>query len=67
MNFNNEASSWDNERRVKRAKIIAEKMSKAVPIESHYNALEFGCGTGLISFNLYDSLRTLPLLTRLWE
>lgn len=62
MNFNNEASSWDNERRVKRAKIIAEKMSKAVPIESHYNALEFGCGTGLISFNLYDKFENITLV-----
>jgi ubiquinone/menaquinone biosynthesis C-methylase UbiE len=61
MDFNAEALNWDNERRAKRAKIIAEEISKTVQIESHYNALEFGCGTGLVSFNLYNKFESITL------
>lgn len=62
MDFNVEASNWDNERRAMRAKIIAEEISSTVQIESHYNALEFGCGTGLVSFNLHDKFESITLV-----
>lgn len=62
MDFNVEAANWDNERRVKRAKIIAEEISKTIQIDNLYNALEFGCGTGLISFNLYDKFNSITLV-----
>lgn len=47
MNFNIEAINWDNERRTKRAKIIANEIIKSIQIKEQYRALEFGCGTGL--------------------
>lgn len=62
MDFNVEAANWDNERRIKRAKIIAEEIRNTVKTECHHNALEFGCGTGLISFNLYDSFNNITLV-----
>ena len=62
MNFNSEASSWDNHRRAQRAKIIAEEISKTVELKSHFNALEFGCGTGLVSFNLYGKFQHITLV-----
>ena len=39
---------------MKRAEIIAKQIADAVKSDQYYRALEFGCGTGLISFNLYD-------------
>ncbi len=62
MDFNVEASSWDNHRRAQRAKIIAEEISKTVQLKSHFNALEFGCGTGLVSFNLYGKFQHITLV-----
>jgi len=54
MSFDQEALNWDNEMRVNRAKAVAEKIKSTLD-KPHYNkALEFGCGTGLISFNLLD-------------
>lgn len=62
MNFNIEAINWDNERRTKRAKIIADEISKSVQIKEQYRALEFGCGTGLVSFNLIDKFEHITLI-----
>ena len=62
MDFDEKASSWDSESRAQRAKIIAEEISKTVQLESHYKALEFGCGTGLVSFNLYDKCQHITLV-----
>lgn len=62
MDFNSEALMWDSEKRVRRAKVIAEQIAKAVVIKRHYNALEFGSGTGLISFNLCDKLNHITCI-----
>lgn len=62
MNFDNEAVNWDNEKRVMRAKVIAEEINKALNIKKPCSAMEFGCGTGLISFNLYDRFDTITLV-----
>lgn len=62
MNFDVKAINWDTEERISRAKIISEEIAKAVKINDTYNALEFGCGTGLISFNLYDRFDTVTLI-----
>ncbi|MGI1659687.1 MAG: class I SAM-dependent DNA methyltransferase [Desulfitobacterium sp.] len=62
MNFSIEATNWDNERRVKRAKIIADEIIKSIQIDEQYRALEFGCGTGLVSFNLIDKFKHITLI-----
>lgn len=62
MNFDIEAVNWDNEKRIKRSKIIAEEISGNIQIKSHYTALDFGCGTGLVSFNLYDKFNSITLI-----
>jgi ubiquinone/menaquinone biosynthesis C-methylase UbiE len=59
MNFDSQSAHWDDEKRTKRAKIIAEQIAAAVELKAHDRALEFGCGTGLISFNLYDKVREI--------
>ncbi len=62
MDFNAKAANWDTEKRIIRAKTVAEEICKAVKIESHYHALEFGCGTGLVSFNLFDRFENITLV-----
>lgn len=62
MNFNIEAINWDNERRVNRARIIADEINKSIQIKEQYHALEFGCGTGLVSFNLIDKFEHITLI-----
>lgn len=62
MDFNIEAINWDNDRRIKRSKIIADEIIKSIPINKDYRALEFGCGTGLISFNLKDKFGHITLI-----
>lgn len=62
MNFNIEATNWDTERRVCRAKLIAEEINKSFEAKKNYKALEFGCGTGLISFNLHHKFEKVTLV-----
>jgi ubiquinone/menaquinone biosynthesis C-methylase UbiE len=55
--FDSKARQWDEnpvfrERGLK----IAEAIRKAVPLHRHMNALDYGCGTGLLSFPLKDEL-----------
>lgn len=56
MNFNDYAKEWDNDYRIERAKRIANAIEKAVDFSKVGSVMEFGCGTGLISFNLLDRL-----------
>lgn len=62
MDFNMEAAKWDNERRSNRAKLIADEILKYIEVKDDYDAMEFGCGTGLISFNLKDKFRHITLI-----
>lgn len=62
MNFDNEAKEWDNARRIERAVVIADEMRKSLGDTKDKSALEFGCGTGLISFNLKDDFKDITLL-----
>jgi len=59
MNFNDFALKWDTDRRVKRAKVISDFINEKVKLHSEMNVLEFGCGTGLISFNLYPLVNSI--------
>lgn len=62
MNFNDRAAKWDDPKRVKRAQIISEQIKNYIDIKENYKALEFGCGTGLISFNLKDKFNSIDLV-----
>ncbi len=59
MNFNNVANTWDTERRIKRAKIISDFISERAKLHSDMSVFEFGCGTGLISYNLYPLVKSI--------
>lgn len=62
MNFNDLAENWDTEQRVKRAKIIANEIFKSIEVEKNHCALDFGCGTGLVSFYLCDKFKQITLV-----
>ncbi|WP_027623373.1 class I SAM-dependent DNA methyltransferase [Clostridium lundense] len=62
MNFDDSAKNWDTDKRINRAKIIANEISNSINIGNNYSAMEFGCGTGLVSFNLYNKFKSITLI-----
>ncbi|ADL50074.1 class I SAM-dependent DNA methyltransferase [Clostridium cellulovorans] len=62
MSFDQRAKTWDNDRRIKLAKIIATEIGNSLATNKELSAMEFGCGTGLISFNLYDKFKKITLI-----
>jgi SAM-dependent methyltransferase len=55
--FNTVASKWDEKpRRVQLAAAVAASIKQHIPLNHNMTALEFGCGTALVTFNLIDQL-----------
>ena len=62
MNFDDEARGWDNDpKKTERAKTFAKEIVDFLKPDKTMNALEFGCGTGLLSFQLKDYFKTITL------
>lgn len=62
MNFDLKARDWDKDpRKVERARLFAIEIIKFLGNEKRDSALEFGSGTGLVSFQLRDRFRSLTL------
>lgn len=62
-NFNVLAQTWDNEpRRIERAKIISQEILGMVPVSKERTGMEFGCGTGLLSFFLQPHFQHITLV-----
>lgn len=59
--FDARAESWDDAGKVKRAEEVAAAMRRAVPLSRSMKALEYGAGTGLLSFCLRDALGPITL------
>jgi ubiquinone/menaquinone biosynthesis C-methylase UbiE len=60
--FDQKAAQWDAKPvRVERALAVAESIKAAAPLSSHMTALEYGCGTGLVSFALQSQLGHITL------
>lgn len=62
MSFDEYAKTWETEKRIARAKIITNKIKLSIGDHKNDSAMEFGCGTGLISFNLYDEFKEITLI-----
>jgi SAM-dependent methyltransferase len=63
MNFDEAARTWDKEeRRITRAKSVAERLRAGFAARPGLRALDFGCGTGLLSFFLRDAFSEIVLL-----
>ena len=61
-NFDERAKDWDSDpKKVERACVVADAIRKAIPLSSEVNALEYGCGTGLLSFALQEDLGQIAL------
>lgn len=61
-NFDERAKDWDSDpKKVERARVMAEAIREAIPVSPEMNALEYGCGTGLLSFALQSDLGQITL------
>ena len=61
-NFDERAKDWDSDPdKVQRARAVADAIRKAIPLSKEMNVLEYGCGTGLLSFALQPDLGQITL------
>jgi len=61
LDFDARAETWDGADKIKRAEEIAATIRRTVPLNRSMRALEYGAGTGLLSFSLRDSLGQITL------
>jgi len=62
ISFDERAKSWDSDpKKVERARSVADALRAAVPLQPEMTALEYGCGTGLLSFFLQPDLASIVL------
>ena len=60
--FDARAKDWDSDpMKVDRARRVADAIRAAVDIKPGMTALEYGCGTGLLSFFLQDDFASITL------
>lgn len=61
-NFDERAKDWDSDpTKVERARAVADAIRKAIPLTQNMTALEYGCGTGLLSFALQSDVGQITL------
>lgn len=61
--FDLKARSWDsNPMNAKRSSAIAENLIRRLPLNDKMVALDFGAGTGILSFMLADKLKTITMM-----
>jgi ubiquinone/menaquinone biosynthesis C-methylase UbiE len=62
MSFDDKAKDWDKDlQKVERARVFAKEIINFLSNKKIENALEFGSGTGLVSFQLKDYFKTITL------
>ena len=62
IDFDAKAKDWDtNPLRIERARAVAGAIKTAIALAPHMTALEYGCGTGLLSFALQPDLAHITL------
>ena len=59
--FDARAATWDDEMKVRRAEAVAAGIRQTVPLRRSMRALEYGAGTGLLSFCLRDAIGSITL------
>ncbi len=63
MSFDNQASTWDNDpKKVARAKAFAKEITDFLKPYDDLTTIEFGCGTGLLSFEMKDFFKKVTLV-----
>jgi len=62
-NFDNVARTWDeNPIHLERSLAIAKKMQEILPLRKDMKALEYGAGTGILSFLLVEKLGHITMM-----
>lgn len=60
--FDGRAKTWDSDpQKIARARDTAEVIRRMVPLSTEMRALEYGCGTGLLSFALRPHVRRITM------
>lgn len=60
--FNEKAKTWEKDPiKVRNAKIVAEEIINTIGKSTSLSGFEYGCGTGLVSFNLQADLAKIVL------
>lgn len=59
--FDQKAKDWDTPSKIERGRSIADAIRTHVPLSKKMSAFEYGCGTGLLSFELKDELGLITL------
>lgn len=62
MDFKGRAKSWDSEAMIKRSEVVSNKLIELLGEQKDSSIMEYGCATGLISFNLTDNFKKLTLM-----
>lgn len=61
--FDKKAKTWDDDpQKRERAEIAANKIKAQINLDKNMRAMEYGCGTGLLSFALYKDLGHITLV-----
>lgn len=62
IDFDSKAATWDEDPvKAERARAVADAIRARVPLAATMTALEYGCGTGLLSFALQAALGRITL------
>ena len=61
--FDEKAKAWDDDPdHARRAQTIAKAIGEEIPNDPSLTAMEYGCGTGLLSFPLRDRFSSITLI-----
>ena len=61
--FDDKAATWDdNPERAQRSQMIADAIIEELPSDLSFTAMEYGCGTGLLSFPLCNRFAKIVLV-----
>jgi len=62
IDYDHKAKTWDQDpQKVLRAQRIADRIGERCALSADISALEYGCGTGLLSFALRDRVGHVTL------
>lgn len=62
MNFDELAKMWNSKESIDRAALVADYIQNTLNLNKELKAMEFGCGTGILSFNLKNKFNHIDLV-----